>query len=82
MLMDSGCDYELRTTVVRELHDRESFADIAEWIKGAKRYYLQSFTDRDTVLYSGFSAPDPGDLRAWAELVRPSVELCEVRGVD
>lgn len=82
MLMEGGCDYEFRTTVVKQLHDRDSFIGIAEWIRGAKRYYLQSFTDRDTVLYDGFSAPAPKEIRAWADLVRPHVGLCEVRGVD
>lgn len=82
MLMEGGCNYEFRTTVVKQLHDRDSFIGIAEWIRGAKRYYLQSFTDRDTVLYDGFSAPDPKEIRAWADLVRPHVGLCEVRGVD
>ena len=80
-LMRSGVDYEFRTTVVKEYHDADSFAAIAQWIGGAKRYYLQCFTDRDTVLTSGLHAPSADELHEWAAIVRPHVGLCEVRGV-
>jgi len=37
--------YEFRTTVVPGIHQEEDFFEIAQWIKGAKRYYLQEFRD-------------------------------------
>ena len=81
LLRQSGIDYELRTTVVREFHDDDSFRGIGPWIAGAKRYFLQCFTDRDTVLQSGLHAPEKVDLERFAAIVRPFVEETSLRGI-
>ena len=82
LLMGGETDYEFRTTTVAEFHDEESFRGIGEWIRGAKRYYLQKFTDRDTVPFEGLHAPAEERMRAYLEIVKPFVELAELRGVD
>jgi len=81
LLKASGIDYELRTTVVAEYHDDDSFRGIGPWIQGAKKYFLQCFTDRDSVLTQGLHAPSKEDLERWADMVRPYVEQVELRGV-
>ncbi len=81
-LLEGRTDYEFRTTVVAELHDEDSFRAIGPWIRGAKRYYLQKFTDRDSVPFEGFHAPRDEDLHAWAELVRPFVTEAAIRGTE
>jgi len=81
LLMTQAPDYEFRTTVVAQLHDEESFKSIGPWIKGAKRYFLQAFTDRDSVPFAGFSAPSKEKMEAYAELVRPFVESVSLRGL-
>ena len=82
-LLKSGkADYEFRTTVVDELHDADSFYDIAELIRGAKRYFLQPFTDRDTVAFAGFHAPDMEKLQTYADIVRPAAESVAIRGAE
>lgn len=80
-LLQDHVDYEFRTTVVRELHDAASFRAIASWIAGAKRYYLQSFVDRDTVLYGGLHAPEKAEMEAYAAIARKTVQTVELRGV-
>ena len=81
-LVEEGLvDYEFRTTAVAELHDDASFEGIARWIAGAKRYYIQCFTDRDSVIRSGLHAPDKAQLERWANIVRPLVPSVELRGV-
>ena len=82
LLMNCGKDYEFRTTVVAELHDDESFKGIGQWIKGAKHYYLQKFTDRDTVPFGGLHAPSKEQMEHWADIVRPDIPAVELRGVD
>lgn len=79
-LKTGSIDYEFRTTAVKELHDERSFRAIAEWISGAKRYAIQKFTDRDTVPYEGFHAPEEAQIQAWAEIVRPHVRELLIRG--
>ena len=82
ILLEGKTDYEFRTTVVAELHDDDSFRKIGPWIRGAKHYYLQKFTDRDTVPFGGLHAPEDEQMRRWAEIVRPDVPATELRGVD
>lgn len=82
LLMAGNTEYEFRTTTVAELHDGESFRKIGEWIRGAKRYYLQKFTDRDTVPFGGFHAPADEEMRRYLEISREYVPSAELRGVD
>ena len=79
ILMEGKTDYEFRTTVVAELHDADSFRGIGAWIRGAKRYYLQKFTDRDTVPYEGFHAPEEGQMREYLAVAREYVPAAELR---
>lgn len=44
LTMDSGVDYEFRTTVMKSLTNKEDMRRIAVSIMGAKRYFLQKFT--------------------------------------
>ncbi len=82
LLMAGETDYEFRTTVVSEFHSEDSFREIGPWIRGAKRYFLQKFTDRDTVPFAGLHAPSDEELRRFAEIVRPFVPAVELRGVS
>ncbi len=45
LIMRSGIDYEFRTTAVPGIHTEQDFSDIAQWIKGAKHYYLQEYRE-------------------------------------
>ena len=81
-LTETAPDYEFRTTVVAELHEASDFHAMCEMIAGARRYFLQSFTDRDTVPFEGFSAPSPDEIRAYADIARAYVPDTQVRGVD
>ena len=82
ILMEGRTDYEFRTTVVAELHDDQSFEGIGRWIRGAKRYFLQKFTDRDTVPFGGLHAPEDAQMRKWAEMLRREVSSVGLRGVE
>lgn len=50
LIKTSNIDYEFRTTMCKGLLTKEDILDIVELIGGSKRYYLQNFRDRDTVL--------------------------------
>ena len=73
-------DYELRTTAVAEYHTDEDFLAMGKWIEGAKRYFIQCYTERDSVLCGGLTAPSTEDLNRWCEIVRPYVGEAAVRG--
>ncbi len=81
ILMQSGIDYEFRTTVTKELHTPDDFAKIGQWIKGAKRYYIQSFVDSGDIILDGLNPLDLQGLKALLEAVSPYVPPVELRGV-
>lgn len=57
LIMESGIDYEFRTTLVNELHKIEDMRKIGEWLKGAKRFFLQGFVNSgDLIRAQGLSA--------------------------
>lgn len=80
-LLSGVVDYEFRTTVVKEFHDADSFREIGPWLAGAKRYVLQSFVDRDTVLCPGLHACSRVELETFAAVLRPFVPAVELRGI-
>lgn len=82
ILMGGKADYEFRTTAVKELHSTEDFIAVGRMIEGAKRYFIQCFTDRDTVPFEGLHAPEKSELLAFLEAVRPFVREAGLRGVD
>ncbi len=49
LIMESGVDYEFRTTVVPNLVDEEDVENIGKWLKGARAYYLQQFRPMTTL---------------------------------
>lgn len=82
LLLEGKVDYEFRTTVVEELHDADSFRGIGALIRGAKRWFLQPFTDRDTVAFSGLHTPGEEKLHQYVDIMRPFVGTAELRGAD
>lgn len=50
IIMNSGIDYEFRTTICKELLNLKDIADIAEEIKDSKRFIIQNFRDGETIL--------------------------------
>ena len=82
LLMAGNADYEFRTTVVDELHEAADFEAIGAWIAGAKHYFLQAFTDRDSVPFGNLHAPSADRLLEYAQIARCHVADTQLRGVD
>ena len=80
-MLRATVDYEFRTTAVAELHDDASFLKLGDWLAGARRYFIQCFEPRETVLQADLHAPSPAQLHHWAELVRPKIPTVCVRGI-
>ena len=79
-LLSGAVPYEFRTTVVDELHEPCDFAAIGEWIRGAERYYLQTFKDSGDLIGEGLTSPTPEKMRACLAAVRPFVPSAALRG--
>lgn len=79
-LMSGEVEYEFRTTVVKELHEAEDFIRIGQWLRGAKRYFLQTFRDGDTVLQRGLTPCSDAEMRAFKQLLKPYIPNVLIRG--
>ena len=78
-LLTDAVDYEFRTTVVKGLHTEESLLEAAEWIRGAKAWYLQQFRDSGALIHacglSAFSEEEMQNLLAATQPIIPAVSL-------
>ena len=85
-LIGGMAEYELRTTLVRQLHDEASVGEMGRWLaslvsgKLPEVLYLQSFVDRDTVAFAGLSAPDEAAVHHFSHLLEPYVRRVRIRG--
>jgi len=81
LLLENKVDYEFRTTVVPGLLEKKDIIKIADWINGAKKYYLQNFRPEKT-LNPAFTKIKPYSQEDFLEIqkaVLPFFEICQVR---
>ena len=85
-LAEGNVDYEFRTTVVAQLHDTESINQMGEWVtsltegKKIKRWFIQPFADRETVMFSGLGAPNDRELSEFVDVLRCFANDTAIRG--
>src|SRR3989344_4347363 len=81
IIKNSGVDYEFRTTVVPGVHNKEDILEIAKWIRGVRRYYLQNFRAEKTL------DPDLEKVKPYLQeflleiqtAISPFFEVCQIR---
>ena len=78
IIMNSGVDYEFRTTVAGGLHQADDFEQIGAMIPDAKAYYLQQFTMRDTVPDRELYSPSAEEMDTFLK----HVDSAQLRGVS
>ena len=81
-LINSGIDYEFRTTLVKELHTLNDMKGISLMIKGAKKYYLQQFIDNGGCIVSGLHKVDKEEALIFREELKKTLECVELRGYE
>ena len=82
LLKESGVEHEFRTTVVKELHSDADFEDIAAWLSGEKRYFLQSFKDSGDLLTSNCSGCSADEMERFLQIVQKKIPGAAIRGMD
>lgn len=83
-LAASDVPYEFRTTVTFELHQRVDLLQIAEWLRDAPAWYLQSYRDSPQILGGAghFHPWPPQELHALLPELRRHCAHVELRGID
>ena len=80
-LLENHVEYEFRTTVVNELHSLRDIESAAEWISGAQKYFLQSFTDSGDLICDNLSAVETQTIKMMQEVASKYVKNVEIRGI-
>lgn len=78
IIMAKAPDYEFRTTLVKEFHERMDYDAFLNLIKGAKRLFLQKFVDREGCIKKGLhevSIEEANKLRDYLASGIPEVTL-------
>jgi len=84
LIRGCGVDYEFRTTVVPDFFTADDALQVGEWLKGSKKYVLQQFSTRQTLLDPAFQNKQPyppSKLRKFQRLLTPYFERVDVRGI-
>ncbi len=82
LLKENLVDYEFRTTMVKEFHEGLDVDSLGEWLRGCKRYYIQSFEDRDTCIEKGLHSLDVETLKNYASRLSKYIDQVKIRGVE
>jgi len=83
VIMNSGVDYEFRTTAVKELTSPKDFMIIGSWLEGAEKYFLQGYIDSgDVIAPEGLRGYTRAELEPIAANLRPHIKLVGIRGLD
>ena len=81
IIMSKAPDYEFRTTLVKEFHEKMNYDAYYELIKGAKKLYLQKFVDREGCIKKGLHDVDELEATKLREYLRSKgLKFVELRG--
>lgn len=81
LIKNSSIDYEFRTTLIKEFHEKEDLVEIGKWLKDVKHYYLQQYVESDSVIQKGWHAYNSEEMNELLEAVKPYIPNTKLRGV-
>lgn len=81
-IMNSGIEYEFRTTLVKELHTIRDIEDIGNWLSGCDSYYIQSYRENEDVISPGFTSFNAEELLIFQNKLLNQIKNVQIRGVD
>ena len=84
VIKNNAPDYEFRTTFAPQILKKEDIVEIAKWLDGAKRFYLQQFKNNPPLISSKLDNVAPYSkeyLNETLNEIKPFFKNCYVRGV-
>lgn len=79
-ILHSKCEYEFRTTLVKELHTKDDILSICKWIQGADSYYLQPYRNSPQVIQPIYTTHSSDELLYFQKLAQQYVKNCSIIG--
>lgn len=80
LLKENIVPYEFRTTLVKEFIDEKDIERIAEWLKGAERYFLQHFKDSGNCIVSDLHEVDEDTAQRYKDIAAKKIKYVALRG--
>lgn len=80
-LLEGHVDYEFRTTIVQEFHTTQDIVDVAKWIKGAPRYFLQNFIDSGNLICNDMHEVERETIYKMCEMAKEFIPETQIRGI-
>ncbi|MBR0535780.1 MAG: anaerobic ribonucleoside-triphosphate reductase activating protein [Clostridia bacterium] len=81
LLRSSGVDYEFRTTLTKDFHTPQDMQELAEWIKGTPKYFLQNFVDSGNLIDASCKGLSKAEMNEMLEIARLYLPSAELRGI-
>ena len=84
-LIEGKMAYEMRTTLVKQLHNEASIEDMGKWLstlvpgKKPAKLFLQTFVDRDTVIFDGLCAPEENEVVKYKDILTSYITEVTIR---
>ncbi|MBN2127367.1 MAG: anaerobic ribonucleoside-triphosphate reductase activating protein [Candidatus Diapherotrites archaeon] len=85
LIMNSGIDYEFRSTIIPEIYSNKDAIKISELINGAKKYFLQQFVPAETMIDESFKEKKRYSFSEAVELkkiLEKTIQKVELRGFE
>ena len=79
-LRESGVDYELRTTIVKEFHNENNISLLAQDLKGEKTLYLQKFVASENCFNSNLTAVSKEEAEGFKQILAKTIQNVNLRG--
>ena len=80
LIINKAPDYEFRTTLVKEFHERMDYDAFKDLIKGAKRLFLQKFVDREGCIKKGLHEVDVVEANKLRDYLSSDIPEVNLRG--
>ena len=80
-LRTGSLPFEFRTTVVRPLHNSDSFRAIGEWLAGEGPYFLQGFQDSGDLIGTGLSPFGEEEMIGFRSILSNFIPNTALRGI-
>jgi pyruvate formate lyase activating enzyme len=84
IIKKSAPDYEFKTTFVPVLLNKEDIIEIAKWLEGAKRFFLQQFKPNTPLISDKLEIVKPyskEEILSILKKIKPYFEICNTRGI-
>ena len=80
-LKGGAVDYEFRTTVTGNLHNERSIEELAQWLRGDSKFYLQKFVNSGDLIDGSTIGCDDETMRKYLQIVRKYLPNAQLRGM-